>query len=92
MKKRDSDNPIEAMQIIDFPITPEIKPDKNQNYLFNFQERFATARVDFITKWLIDELYEAYKDSGISKLLVIDRKEFERFVKHCYPLWKEGRI
>ena len=89
---RDSDNPVEAAQIIDFHRTPEIKPDSAHDCLINIEYKFATARVDLITKWLIDELYETYKDSGIDKLLVIDRKEFERFVKRCYPLWKEGKI
>lgn len=63
----------------------------NDNHLFKFEETLATSRVKTIDEYILKQLYEAYKDTKVSKVFVIDMTEFEAFLKKMLPLWLEGK-
>lgn len=59
--------------------------------LNKFEETLATSRVKTIDEYIVKQLYEAYKDTKVSKVFVIDMTEFEAFLKKMLPLWLEER-
>lgn len=63
----------------------------NGNHLFKIEETIATLRVKTIDEYIVKQLYEAYKDTKVSKVFVIDMTEFEAFLKKMLPLWLEER-
>ena len=72
----------DAMRVIESP---------NDNDFFKFEETLATARVKTIDEYIVKQLYEAYKDTKVSKVFVIDMTEFEAFLKKMLPLWLEDK-
>lgn len=58
---------------------------------FNMTERVATEWVERINEALIDEMYRKYKDSGISKLYLLDETEFGAFLKKMLPMWCDSK-
>lgn len=63
----------------------------NDNDFFKFEETLATSRVKMIDEYILKQLYEAYKDTKVSKVFVIDMTEFEAFLKKMLPLWLEEK-
>ena len=59
--------------------------------LFKMTETLATAKVKSIDDYIVKQLYEAYKETEVSKIFVIGMEEFEAFLKKMLPLWMEGR-
>lgn len=56
---------------------------------FRIEENLIATRTRGLTKFIVEELYKAYKDTDITKVLVIDMDEFERFLRKMLPLWFE---
>ena len=48
-------------------------------------EKLSCKRVKAIDDFIIKQLYEAYKDTDISKLFIIDETEFARYLKATLP-------
>lgn len=63
----------------------------NGSHLFKLEETLATSRVKTIDEYVVKQLYEAYKDTKVSKVFVIDMTEFEAFLRKMFPLWLEER-
>lgn len=63
----------------------------NDNDFFKFEETLATSRVKTIDEYILKQLYEAYKDTKVSKVFVINMTEFEAFLKKMLPLWLEEK-
>lgn len=55
-------------------------------------EKLSCERVKAIDDFIIKQLYEAYKDTDISKLFIIDETEFAKYLKATLPqyLKKKG--
>lgn len=49
--------------------------------------QLAAFRAKFIDEFIIKQLYAAYKDTPISKLLVIDMTNFEDFLRRYLPIY-----
>ena len=54
-------------------------------------EKLNCARVKAIDDYIIKQLYEAYKDTDISKLFIIDETEFARYLKATLPQYLKKR-
>lgn len=54
-----------------------------------FPTKFAVAYAKQIDRMTINAFYDAYKDSEAAKILLIDRDEFERFLKKMLPIWRD---
>ena len=60
--------------------------------LFKFEETLITSRVKMLDEYIVRQLYEAFKDTKISKVFVIDMTEFEAFLNKMLPLWMEEKL
>jgi len=58
---------------------------------FNMTERVAYAWLERIDTALIEMMYRKYKDSGISKLYLLDEGEFGVFLKKMLPMWCDSK-
>ena len=38
-------------------------------------------------EYVVKALYDAYKETDVSKIFVIDMYEFGRFLRHMLPIW-----
>ena len=72
---------------IDMPKPPKVDKLANGNFIVNFEEQLAATRRKQINEFTIRQLYAAYKDTPVSKLLVIDMVEFEEFLKRYLPIY-----
>lgn len=63
----------------------------NDNCFFKYEETIVTQWTNKIDKYIIEQLYETYKGTEVSKVFVIDMTEFEAFLKKMLPLWMEDR-
>lgn len=54
-------------------------------------EKLSCERIKAIDDYIIKQLYEAYKDTDISKLFIIDETEFEKYLKATLPRYLKGR-
>ena len=75
-------------EFIDLP-NPLITPEqlRQHNYVIDFQSKMVAVRVKQINQFTIEQLYAAYKDTDISKLLVIDMANFEYFIRRYLPIY-----
>lgn len=49
----------------------------------------ATEWVNKVDDLIIKRMFEKYKDSEVSQIILIDETEFRHFLKTMLPLWKE---
>ena len=77
-------------EFIDLPYNKKLitkeQLEKN-NYCINIQQQIAATRVKQIDNFTIEQLYAAYKDTDVSKVLVIDMMQFEYFLKKYLPIY-----
>jgi hypothetical protein len=57
----------------------------NEDNSVTLVEKLSCRRVKAIDDFIIKQLYEAYKDTDISKLFIIDETEFEKYLKATLP-------
>lgn len=57
----------------------------NEDGIVTLVEKLSCERVKAIDDFIIKQLYEAYKDTEVSKLLIIDETEFEKYLKATLP-------
>ena len=57
----------------------------NEDNCFTLVEKLTCERVKAINDYIIKQLYEAYKDTDISKLFIIDETEFAKYLKATLP-------
>lgn len=57
----------------------------NEDNSVTLVEKLNCARVKAIDDYIIKQLYEAYKDTDISKLFIIDETEFAKYLKATLP-------
>ena len=63
----------------------------NKDNSVTLVEKLSCERVKAIDDYIIKQLYEAYKDTDISKLFIIDETEFARYLKATLPQYLRGR-
>ena len=54
-------------------------------------ETCAKRVVEFEDNQIVSYLYDKYKETDISKIYVISKPDFERFLKEMLPKWKENK-
>jgi hypothetical protein len=64
---------------------------QNEDNSVTLVERLSCERVKAIDDFIIKQLYEAYKDTDISKLFIIDETEFARYLKATLPQYLKMR-
>ena len=77
-------------EFIDLPYNQKLitkEQLQQHNYIIKMQEQMAVTRVKQINNFIIEQLYAAYKDTDISKLLVIDMMQFEYFLTRYLPIY-----
>ena len=57
----------------------------NEDNSITLVEKLSCGRIKAIDDFIIKQLYEAYKDTDISKLFIIDETEFARYLKATLP-------
>jgi hypothetical protein len=57
----------------------------NEDNSVTLVEKLSCRRIKAIDDFIIKQLYEAYKDTDISKLFIIDETEFARYLKATLP-------
>ena len=55
--------------------------------LKDFTEKVITLRANFVDEVIVRALFEAYKDTDISKIFVIDETNFKDFLNEMLPKW-----
>ena len=77
-------------EFIDLPYNEKLltrEELEKQNYIIKMREQMVATRVNEINHFIIEQLYEAYKNTDISKVLVIDMMQFEYFLKRYLPIY-----
>ena len=67
----------------------KLKIEATKDYVFEISESIIAVRMKKIERFIIESLYDAFKDTDISKIFLIDIEEFERFLIKMLPIWKE---
>ena len=79
--------------IIQFPKNTGTELKRNEDGTFSFDykiaEKIAITAVANVDKAIIKAMYEAYKDTDVSKIFILDMGQFERFLKEMLPKWRE---
>ena len=65
------------------------EPKKLSDFAYTIHEKYISQCVSSFDKFFIDELYKYYQQLGITKILVVNRTEFEKFILWALPLWKK---
>lgn len=64
------------------------EPKQLSDFVYTIQEKCISQFVSSFDEFCIDELYKYYQQLGITKILVVNRTEFEKFILWALPLWK----
>lgn len=66
-----------------------IKQDPTQlsDFTYEIHEKYLSQLVANFNEFCIDELYKYYKELGFTKIFVVNRTEFEKFILWALPLW-----
>ena len=63
----------------------------NKDNSVTLVEKLSCERIKAIDDYIIKQLYEAYKDTDISKLFIIDETEFAKYLKATLPQYLKTR-
>lgn len=66
-----------------------VQEDLGDFTTFKYVENYLYQIVDSWEDFCIDSLYKEYQKCGITKVLVINREEFKRFLLWALPLYYE---
>ena len=79
--------------IINFPKNTgaELKRNEDGTFSSNYKiaEKIAITAVANVDKAIIKAMYQAYKDTDVSKMFILDMEQFEKFLKEMLPKWRE---
>lgn len=67
----------------------QLKQNEDGSFVYQIAEKIAMTRQQKVNKEVINFLYQAYKDTDVSKVFVLDMGQFERFLKEMLPKWRE---
>lgn len=73
--------------LINDPFKVEYQP--NGNYIMHYEEQIVACSVKEINDFIIKQLYKTYKDTPVSRVFVIDMKNFEMFLRRYLPIYLE---
>lgn len=62
------------------------------DFVYEIQEKYMSQCVESWDDFCIDEFYKNYQQLGITKVLVINKTEFKKFLLWALPLWKEKGV
>ena len=57
------------------------------NEIKNITEKVISLHASFVDEVVVKALYEAYKDTEISKIFVVDLNNFKDFLYEMLPQW-----
>ncbi len=78
-----------------FDIKQDFKQDFKQDskqlsdFLNTIQEKYISQLVASFDDFCIDELYKYYQQLGFTKIFVVNRTEFKKFILWALPLWEK---
>jgi hypothetical protein len=83
----------EVLQEFDLPNKPKLYEYTENGMEFNFRIKYTFEQTlkEFTEKRdeaILSFLYEKYKDTDISKVYVLSRPEFEKFLLEMLPKWR----
>ena len=64
------------------------EPKQISDFIYEIQEKYISLCVASFEDFYINELYKYYQQLGFTKILVINRNEFKKFILWALPLWK----
>lgn len=65
------------------------EPKQLSDLIYEIQEKYISHCVASFDEFCIDELYKHYQQLGFTKVLVINRTEFKKFILWALPLWNK---
>jgi len=65
------------------------EPTQIDDYVYDFTQRYAAHMVKTWNNFIVDELYEMYKKTDYTNVLVISKEDYEKFLKWALPKYKE---
>ena len=65
------------------------EPTQINDYLFSITEKYACEMRKTWNDFIINELYERYKRLGFTKVLLISKEDYEKFLNWALPKYKE---
>lgn len=68
---------------------PFIKEDSGDFNVYKYVEKYIYESIDSWDNFCIDSLYKEYQKYGFTKVFVINREEFKRFLLWALPLYYE---
>ena len=74
-----------------FKIEQPIQEDLG-NYIYKYVEKYIYESIDSWDNFCIDSLYKEYQKYGFTKVFVINREEFKRFLLWALPLYYEKEL
>jgi hypothetical protein len=70
----------------------EQEPEQISDYLYKITEKYAADIRDSWEGFEVDQLYEFYKKLGFTKVLMISKEDFKKFLLWALPKYKEEVI
>jgi len=67
------------------------EPKQLSEFVFTIHEKYLSQLVDSFDEFCIDELYKYYQELGFTKILVISKAEFKKFILWALPLWNKEK-
>ena len=67
-----------------FRIQPVIQ-EKSEDYIYKYVENYMYESINSWNDFCIDSLYKEYQKLGITKVFVISREEFKKFLLWALP-------
>ena len=64
------------------------EPKQLSNFIYEIQEKYISQCVESFDDFCIDELYKYYQQLGVTKILIVNKTEFKKFILWALPLWK----
>ncbi len=67
------------------------EPQQIGDFIFKIEEKYLCETVNTFENFCFEQLYKTYQKYGFTKILFINRMEFEKFMLWALPLWKKIR-
>lgn len=64
------------------------EPKQLSDFVYTIQEKYISQCVASFDEFCIDELYKYYQQLGFTRIFVVNRTEFKKFILWALPLWK----
>ena len=65
------------------------EPEQIGDYVYRTAEKYIVDIRESWERFMIDQLYELYKKEGFTKVLMISKEDFRKFLLWAIPKYKE---